>query len=90
MNPNSSVYQAIDRLNNEEIVEKIRGNYYNDEVLVVAKEILLMRGVAIPAVEEDYIKPKIPFRKSHPIWFWTFFGAVATAFGRLIKQWIQS
>jgi hypothetical protein len=86
----SELFQNLNRLSDEEISLRVKGGYYSDEANNVAVEILKSRGLAVPEVIEGYIEPKVPFRKSHPIWFWTFVGAFGTAFGRLIKQWIQS
>lgn len=86
MNANTSLFDSIDLLNDSEIIERIKGDYYIDEALVIAKEILIKRGVPIPMVEEGYVKPKITFRQSHPIWYWTFVGAICTAVGRFLKE----
>ena len=86
MSINNSLYESIDLLNDSEIVERIKGEYYNDDALIIAKEILLKRGVPIPKVEEGYVKPKITFRQSHPIWYWTFVGAGLTMLLRLVKH----
>ena len=83
---NFSLHQTIDMLSDGEIIERIKGNYYSDDALSIAKEILVKRGVPVPEVEEGYIKPKFKFRESHPIWYWTFVGAGVTMVLRLIKQ----
>jgi hypothetical protein len=87
---NSELFENLNKLSDEEISLRVKGGYYTNEAHNVAVEVLKSRGLPVPEVQEGYIEPKIPFRKSHPIWFWTFVGAFATAFGRLIKQWIQS
>ncbi len=88
MENKSALYDAIEKLNDDEIVERIKSDYYNDEALIIAKEILVQRGLQVPTVEEGYIKPKITFRESHPIWYWTFVGAGITMFLRLIKHFL--
>jgi hypothetical protein len=52
----------------------------------VAEKILTERNISIPIFDENYSSPKIPFYKSHPIWFWTFFGAGVTVLTRLIQK----
>jgi hypothetical protein len=82
----SNLYVNINNLNSEEIIEKIKIGYFNEEAQKVAEKILTERNISIPIFDENYSSPKIPFYKSHPIWFWTFFGAGVTVLTRLIQK----
>ncbi len=82
----SFLYDSLNKLTSSEIVERIKMNNYADDAKAVAIHILNERNIPIPNFEENYTSPKIPFRKSHPIWFWTFFGASVTILIRLIHK----
>ena len=86
MNTNSSLYNSIDSLNDSEIVERIKGNYYTEEALLVAKEILSQRGVPIPMIEEGYVKQTTSFRQSHPFWYWIFVATICSAILRFLSE----
>ena len=86
----SFLYDSLNKLNSNEIVERIKMDSYADDAKAVAIHILNERNIPIPTFEENYISPKIPFYKSHPIWFWTFFSAGVTILTRLIQKIIHS
>jgi hypothetical protein len=86
----SIIWDNLNRLSDEEIYEKVKGGHYTEEFNTVAIEILKQRGLSVPEVKEGYVKQKIPFRKSHPIWFWTFTGAIISALVRWINQLIRT
>ncbi len=82
----SFLYDSINKLNSNEIVERLKMNGYADDAKEIAIHILNERNIPIPAYEENYSSPKIPFHKSHPIWFWTFFGVGVTFITRLLQR----
>ena len=86
----SFLYESLNKLNSSEIVERIKMDSYADDAKEVANHILNERNIPIPTFEENYSSPKIPFRKSHPIWFWTFFSAGVTILTRLIHKIVNS
>jgi len=86
----TSLYDSLNKLNSNEIVERIKLGYYADDAQAIAISILNERNIPIPTFEENYSSPKIPFYKSHPIWFWTFFGAGATLINRIIQRIVNS
>jgi hypothetical protein len=79
-----SLYNSIDLLNDSEILDRIKGNFYSDDALLIATEILTKRGVPVPHVQADFIKPTIPFRTRHPFIFWMLFSIVTTLVLRFI------
>jgi hypothetical protein len=86
----SDLYNSLNKLRSEEISERIKMGYYADDARATAIFILNERNIHIPAFEENYSSPKIPFYKSHPIWFWTFFSAGLMIIGRLIQRIVNS
>jgi hypothetical protein len=87
---NNDLYDSFNKQNSDEIVEKIKMGYYAEDARATAISILNERNIPIPAFEENFSSPKIPFYKSHPIWFWTFFSAGVTIIGRLIQRIVNS
>jgi hypothetical protein len=79
---NSFLYDSLNKLNSNKIVERIKMVSYADDAKAVA--------IPITTFEENYTSPKIPFYKSHPIWFWTFFSAGVTILTILIKKIVHS
>ena len=82
----SNLYDNLNKLNSDELVERYKSGYYTDEAKDVVVSIFNERNISIPLVDENYSSVKIPFYKSHPIWFWTFFGAGVTILIRLIQK----
>ena len=87
---NNDLYDSLNKLNSDEIGEKIKMGYYAEDARATAISILNERNIPIPVFEENFSSPKIPFRKSHPIWFWTFFSAGVTILTRLIHKIVNS
>ena len=85
----NNIWDNLNRLSDEEISTAVKGGHYTEEFNAVAIEILKKRGIPVPEVEIGYVKPKVPFYKSHPIWFWTFTGAILSALGRWINKLAQ-
>jgi hypothetical protein len=84
------LFENINRLSDDELVERVRSGHYGDEAHAIAVDILKNRSIEIPDVEPNYIKTKIPLYKSHPIWFWTMVSVAVTMISRLIKQMLQT
>ena len=80
------LYEKINKLTDDEISKKVKGGHYNDDANSIAVAILKQRGLNVPPLEEGCIEPKIPFYKSHPIWFWTFVGAGFTILRHAIEK----
>ncbi len=86
----SFLYDNLDKLSSNEIVERLKMGSYTDDAKAVAIDILNERNIPVPTFEENHSSPKMPFYKSHPIWFWTFFGAGVTILIRLIQKIVHT
>ena len=86
----SFLYDSLNKLNSNEIVERLKMDSYADDAKAVAIHILNERNIPIPTCEENYSSPKIPFYKSHPIWFWTFLSVGVTILTRLIQKIVHT
>jgi len=86
----SNLYDNLNKLTSDELIEKYKSGYYTDDAKDVVVEIFKERNISVPLVDENYSSTKIPFYKSHPIWFWTLFGASATLLTRLIQRIVNS
>jgi hypothetical protein len=84
------IYESLNKLNSNEIVERIKMGHYSDEAKAIAISILNERNIPVPTFDENYSSPKISFYKSHPIWFWTFFSVGITIVTRLIQKIVNS
>jgi hypothetical protein len=86
----SFLYDSLNKLNSNEIVERIKMGYYSEDAMPIAISILNERNIPIPTFEENYSSPKIPFFKSHSILFWWLFATGAALLIRLIQKIVNS
>jgi hypothetical protein len=86
----SFLYDNLNKLSSNEIVDRLKMDGYTDDAKAVAIHILNERNIPVPTFEKNYASPKMPFYKSHPIWFWTFFGAGVAILIRLIQKIVHA
>ena len=86
---NVELYENINKLNDDEIHDRVKAGFFDEEAYEIAVGILKTRGASVPQVQEGYIKQNIPFRKRHPLVFWTIVSVIGVAISKALIRHIQ-